>query len=133
MPRIIVSFIIIIFLNSCTKNKEPDTVLTDLIFISTNTPTAGIQGQDIISIVKCYGPNLCYKFSKFEIIETTLRQFQIKAKATYPNSNKGDIVCLQAIYTVDTTVKINAATKGQYILRFYNPNGLFKSDTVQVN
>ena len=125
--------IVLIFLNGCTKANEPDTVFVDLTFISTNTPSIGIQGQDIISNVRCFGPDLCYKFSKFEITETTIGHFDIKAKSTYPNSKKGDVVCLQAIYNIDTSIKINAVTKGQYILRFLNFNGLFKSDTVRVN
>jgi hypothetical protein len=134
MRQIFLSFIILTIFAGCKKNdNEPDTVLVDLGIISTNTPMAVTQGQDIVSKVKCSGSDLCYRFAKFEINEIVNKQFEIKAKATYPNSKKGDIVCLQAIYYADTSLKINAATKGQYILKFYNNNLLFKADTVQVN
>lgn len=34
---------------------------------------------------------------------------------------------------MDTTLRIQAATSGQYILRFYNQNNFVGADTVQVN
>jgi hypothetical protein len=104
MRKIFLSFLILAILAGCKKNYyQPDTVLVDLGIIFTMTATTTTQGQEI------------------------------KAKGTYPNSNKADIVCLQAIYYADTSLKINATTKGQYVLKFYNNNLLFKADTVQVN
>lgn len=120
-------FLLLIFTVAagCKKNSnEPDTVVVDLTIISTTTPTTATQGQNIISNVRCSGPDLCYKFLRMDVKESGTRQFEIKAKATYPNSKKGDIVCAQAIYYVDSSITINATTKGQYILKFYNSNTL---------
>jgi hypothetical protein len=134
MRQLFLSLVILTILGGCKKNDdEPATVLVDLGIIAATTPTTTTQGQDIVSAVRCSAPDLCYKFAKFEINETANRQFEIKAKATYPNSKKGDIVCAQAIYYADTSLKINAAAKGQYVLKFYNNNVLFKADTVKVN
>jgi hypothetical protein len=134
MRQIIFLFIILTLLGACKKRDiQPDTISVDLTIIKTNTPTTQVQGQEIISNVKCSGSDLCFKFSKFDIRETKPREFAIKAKSTYPNCSIGDCVCLQAIYYIDTTVNIKTTTSGQYILRFYNSNFLFKSDTVQVN
>jgi hypothetical protein len=134
MRQIIFLSIILTLLGACKEREiQPATISVDLTIIQTNTPTTQAQGQEIISNVKCSGSDLCFKFSKFEISETKPREFAIKAKSTYPNCSIGDCVCLQAIYYIDTTVNIKTSTKGQYILRFYNSNFLFKSDSVQVN
>jgi hypothetical protein len=131
---IITSFCFIFFLLSCKKiTTEPDTIVVDLSIIAASSPASQIQGQDITSNVRCSGNNLCYKFLKFETKEITARNFEIRAKATYPNAQKGDIVCADAIYNIDTTLKINASVKGQYLLKFYNGSNLFKVDTAQVN
>jgi hypothetical protein len=123
-----------LFLLACQKTgSEPDTILTDLTIIATNTPNDINQGQDIVSHVRCSGPNLCYSFAKFEIREMGQGQFEIKAKAHYPNPKKGDIICLQAVYYVDTVLHIKAPASGQYLLKFMNNQQLFKTDTVRVN
>jgi hypothetical protein len=130
MKRLI-AFVIPLLLLSCTKEaEEGNHELRDLIITETSTtPTASLEGS-IVSRMKCYGPDLCYRFRQFEIKETSPRQYDIRAKATYP---KGNVFCPQALYEVDTTININPATTGQYVLRFYNNNTLFKADTVQVN
>lgn len=111
-----------------TENTTPGPVLADLQFTKTTTPSNQSQQEGIVSQVKAYGPNLCYKFSKIDIKETATREFDIRLKATVT----GD-VCAQALYNVDTTVKVNAAAKGKYLLHFYSQQQLFKTDTVQVN
>lgn len=130
MKRLI-AFIIPLLLLSCTKEMdEENNELRDLIFSEIHiTPTSSLE-DNITAQVKCYGPDLCYKFAGFDIKESGVRQYDIRAKATYP---KGDVVCPQALYEVDTTVSIKPAMTGQYILHFYNKNVLFKADTVQVN
>lgn len=115
----------------CSINSQPDKILVDLRIYGTATPRSQVQGQAIISQVKCSGPDLCYRFCHFEITEAGTRRFEIRAKATFPKGN--NYVCLQAFYVKDTTAKINTPTKGQYLLQFYNKNILFKTDTVQVN
>lgn len=130
MKQVFTIFLAMAFF-SCHKDvTETGNNLVDLIFTSTNTPQTVSKGGDIISSVKCYGPDLCYRFAKFDIKETRARQFDIRAKATYPENNS--VVCAQALYKVDTTVSINATTSGLYVLRFFHNNTLFKADTVEV-
>ncbi|WP_462253295.1 hypothetical protein [Ferruginibacter sp.] len=134
MRQIFFFFIFFIVLSSCKKTTyEPDTVIVDISIISTNTPSNQVQGQHIVSNVKCAAPDLCYRFLNFEIKETANRTFEINANGTYTNAKKGDVICAQAVYYKDTTVSIFTPVKGQYILKFYNNKALFKSDTVQVN
>lgn len=116
---------------SCEKEKiKTDESLVDLTFTSTTTPKVVSAESDIVARVRCYGPNLCYRFVRFDVSETGTRQFDIRAKAEVP---KGNPVCAQALYQVDSTVRIHASASGQYILRFFQNNTLFKADTVQVN
>ncbi|MBE7172794.1 MAG: hypothetical protein INR73_19620 [Williamsia sp.] len=106
--------------------------MDDLIFEKTNTPVSQTQKEGITSQVKAYGPNLCYRFSNLDIQEIGTREFEIRAKATNAGSKNG-VACALALYYIDTTIKINATTTGKYLLRFYNKQQLFKTDTVQVN
>lgn len=117
---------------ACNKPHHTEsTVIVDLSIIAAQTALSGTPGQDIISIVKCAGTDLCYKFSHFEIHEGPARVFSITARATYPSG--GDIACPQAIYYKDTSVIIHPITTGQYILKFYNDDQLFKADTIEIN
>ncbi|PVD50620.1 hypothetical protein DC498_18670 [Terrimonas sp.] len=140
MRRIFTLILTLMFLCACNKLAvEPDiksvvtsdTVLVDLTILSTVTPSNIIQGQNIISNVRCFGSNLCYNFAKFEVLETSPRQFEIKAKSTYPTGR--DIGCFDAIYYKDTTFEINTPASGQYVLKFLNNNQIFKTDIVQVD
>lgn len=133
MGKLLRSVYFLLFLAACEKtNTTPDPVLADLIFVKTTTGIIQPQQGTIVSQAKAYGPDLCYKFSKFDIKETAAREFEIRAKATNAGDKPGT-ACAQAIYYVDTTCKINAAVKGKYLLHFYNKDQLFKTDTVQVN
>jgi hypothetical protein len=73
--------------------------------------------------------DLCYHFAYFTVNK---QQFlvDIHAIGTYPTK---PTVCLQAFYYKDTTISIPTNVAGNYVLRFYNGDVLFKSDTVQVN
>lgn len=132
MRQIIIVITFIGSLISCTKpDKKPDKILVDLQITHTESPISLLKGQDIISKIKCQAPDLCYMFSHIDSKEVSTRQFEIRAKATYPNDP--NVFCAQALYTVDTTVKIHPTSKGQYLLRFYKENQLLQTDTVQVN
>ena len=131
MKRLFTVFLVAALIGCSKEATEENGNLVDLTFTSTNTPQEVSEDDHIVSRVKFYGPNLCYRFVKFDIKETGVREFAIRAKATLPDIK--ELGCAQALYQVDTTVSINAATQGQYILRFYHHNTLFKSDTVQVN
>jgi hypothetical protein len=117
---------------ACTKPCLPkNEEKKDLMIVGVTTPATVEKGNQIVSQVRCEGQDLCYSFSNFEIKESGVRQFEIRAKANYPAHK--NVVCGMAIYVADTVVKIDADGKGQYILQFYNANQLFKSDTVVVN
>lgn len=132
MSKILLTLgIFTIALLACLKpGSNRGTSVVDMIFTQTSTPTMVNTGQDIVSAVKCYGSDLCYKFLRFEVFETTPKIFEIRAKATYPN---GKVFCAQALYEVDSVIRIKTNSPGQYQLRFYNRQELFKTDTVQAN
>lgn len=111
----------------CTKEDEPKEKVADLHIIATTTPASILKGEEILSKVKCQGPDLCYSL-RFDITEVSARQFEIRAKALHRGN-----VCALALYSVDTIARIQATANGQYLLRFYNANQLVKTDTVQVN
>lgn len=138
----IISLFVLLLLMSCSKTvTEPETemnkqqgtdeTLVNLTITATTTPATASMEGNIVSSVRCVGPNLCYKFKTFEVKETAAREFEIRAKGTFPSGE--NVVCAQAIYSVDTTVSIKPTTTGQYTLRFYNGTTLFKTDVVQVN
>lgn len=122
-------FAFVLFLG-CTKPLKQDNAPVNLTIIKAETPKTQSLGEDIVSQVTCSAENLCYHFSNFDISETGEREYEIRAIGTYPNY---PTECLQAIYYKDTTVKINATVKGQYMLHFFNNNVLFKTDTIKVN
>ena len=128
-------FILLVLVGlNCNKPHSPSpTIVVDLTIISTQRLDLAIQGQDIYEAVKCAGTDLCYQFSHFEVKKRNEKEFDIRAKATYPNSDAGYVVCPLAIYYKDTTVGIPVSSKGLYILRFYNKAELFKADSVLVN
>ncbi len=128
------SFFFLLICFSCKKiNNVPDRFPVDLSIINTSTIKTGTQGNEIISQVQCIEPNTCYEFSNLEIKEINSRQFEIRAKGTIPNDNKGVLLCLEIIKVKDTIAVINPAVTGKYLLHFYNGNNLFKTDTVVVN
>ena len=129
MPKHILLFALVIFFG-CTKPFKAKESHVNLNIIETQTPQTQNVGEDIVSQVKCSAENLCYQFTNFQVDETSAREYEIHAIGTYPNH---PTACMQAIYYKDTTVKINAAVKGQYLLHFLNNNVLFKTDTVEVN
>jgi len=135
-PKAIISFVVISFLiSACIKSEPalPDTVLADLTITQTTTPANASANQNIVSDVKMTGPNQCYKFSQFEVTQQNPLLFDVRAKASIPNPDKGSVSCLPPIYTKDTLLSIPTHLTGKYVLRFYNGTQLFKSDTVQVN
>lgn len=117
------------FIIACDKPIESDTQFTELSFTQTNTPVAATLGQNILSSVRVSGSDLCYRFAYFTVNQ---QQFlvDIHAIGTYPAK---PTYCPQALYHKDTTLSIQTNAVGKYVLRFYNGDQLFKSDTVQVN
>lgn len=126
--------VLMISLGACTKTAKVNQgeILVDLDIKTTTAPASVNLGQPIVARVLSSGLNLCYKFSHFEITKISERQFNIRSKGTFPDAQKGDVVCAEAIYYKDTTLSIPADVKGQYLLHFYNKNQLFKTDAVVV-
>ena len=119
---------------SCSKKEDiVKTFNGNLPIVSTSTPTRALVGQNIISNVRCELSSISGSviFQGFDIKETATRQFNLTAKALYKDWNLQ--ISMPVIWTLDTTLNINATTTGRYILNFYNSTQLVKSDTVHVN
>ena len=115
----------------CSKKGEDNTSCpTELTITSTQPPATVAVGSDIVAKAKCYGPDLCYSFSHVEIKTASDRVYEIRTKGTIPCKAA---ICAQALYQAEPSFTIKTTLTGQYILRYYNNNTLFKADTVTVN
>jgi hypothetical protein len=122
-------------LYACGKPSivPPDTITTDLTITQVNSPGNVSQNQSIVSAIHMTGPNQCYRFSYLEVYQQTPLLYEIRAKGTIPNPDRGTVVCQPAVYEKDTTLSIPAHLTGKYVLRFFNGPQLFQVDTVRVN
>jgi len=129
---ITILFCFLIF--SCTKTNQVSEPFVGYIEIdSTNTVKTIPVGQNIKSIIRLVIPSISGEttFLGFEVVESPVKIFSIKAKALYkPWFGQ---LSLQVYQTFDTTISIKTNLPGRHILNFYNSNNLLKSDTVQVN
>lgn len=101
----------------------------DLIIYQTHT-TGTIQlGQPITSSVRYYYGS-CDGIKRLDITNSNNNTIAIKVKGNKPPAGTA---CADEVFSKDTTLSIPATSKGQYILKFYNRDELFKADTVQVN
>jgi hypothetical protein len=129
--RIIIAIVFVIIGFSCSKKSEKDALcFTELTIVSTQTPTTVTLGNDIVAKATCTGPNLCYSFSYVDIKAIAERIYEIRTKGKVPCKAS---ICLDAIYQAQPSFNIKATLSGQYILRYYNSNTLFKADTVTAN
>jgi hypothetical protein len=116
----------------CNKNTDADKGICNAFFDFTKTVTASpVSVSDgINSIVTSYAPNSCYTFSHTEIKQITGNIFEISSlgKVTC-----GATICADVLIGAQDTAHVATSMPGTYILRFFNGNLLFKSDTVQVN
>ena len=128
LNKLLLSACLLLVLASCEKKETtagiPQRAVIDLQIINTTTPATQTQKQDIVSQVRCIEKNGCEKFSTIEIHKTGTNEYEIRAKGTVPNLPTADYFCTQVITYKDSTVKVNAATKGKYLLRFYNQQQL---------
>jgi hypothetical protein len=132
MSKCISLFLFMLLLTGCKKDKY-DSVLVNLLITKAEAPASTTLAEGITANVHCFGPDLCHKFSHFEVNRVSQFQYDIFAKATFPNRPGA---CALAIYGVDTSLTISTPAKGQYVLRFYNMNSgttVFITDTVQVH
>ncbi|HVK97095.1 MAG TPA: hypothetical protein VM368_04715, partial [Flavisolibacter sp.] len=111
-------------------NKDEDSNLGNLQFVSVQLPKTTTTTAGITASVSVSGPNLCYSFKEFQVTTSEQKVYNIYAKGNVPGPND---ICAQAIYRKDTTLHVATPAPGKYVLNFQNPNGLFRSDTVQVN
>jgi hypothetical protein len=114
----------------CTKEKDDGLCQVNLTIISTQTPASVSAGSDISSLVKCSGSDLCYRFTHAAVKNVAPRVYEIRTLGTYPCK---PAICALAIYYNESPVSIPTTVSGQYILRFFNGNTLFSTDTVAVN
>jgi hypothetical protein len=132
MAKAVLFFLLILFLLSC-KKAETDAAYADLFITKAEAPANTTVSEGITVKVQCYGPDLCYTFSHFDIVAPELFQYDIIAKASLPGK---PAVCPQAIYKVDTSLTIQTAVKGRYVLRFHSllsSSMPLITDTVQVH
>jgi hypothetical protein len=115
----------------CNKNGDNnDLCPVNLTIISAQTPANVARGTDIAVTLRCSGSDLCYSFSRLEIKKIDDRTYEIRAKGNYPC---GPAICAQAIYYADASVNIATTVSGQYVVKYYNDDVLFRADTVTVN
>ena len=132
--RQVTSFIFCLLIISCSKkDKTNDPFIGYMQIDSTTTIKTVAVGQDISSRVKLAIPSISGEvtFLGFEIIESPIKIFSIKAKAFYKPWTQQ--VSLPVYQTFDTTLLIKTNLTGQHILKFYNGINLLKADTIQVN
>ncbi|MBL7741060.1 MAG: hypothetical protein JNK14_17695 [Chitinophagaceae bacterium] len=132
MKYIVIAAIILVMPSFlCNKEKDNDGLCAvNLLIVSAQTPATVPAGSDITALVKCSGSDLCYSYTHTDIKNVSPRIYEIRTMGTYPCK---PAICAQAIYYAEPSVRINTTQTGQYILRYYNGNTLFRADTVTVN
>ncbi|MBL7744824.1 MAG: hypothetical protein JNN00_15230 [Chitinophagaceae bacterium] len=116
-------------------NKDDDDTMTcpdvNLTIVAAQTPSQVAAGSAITVVVRCSGSDLCYNYTHADIKKLLPRIFEIRTMGTYPCK---PVACAQAIYYAEPSISIPASGgSGQYIIRYYNGNTLFRADTVTVN
>ena len=112
------------------KNTNKSTCIAGFVITKTTTTSPVLVADGINTDITSYGANSCYTFSYTEVKQAAGNIFEIRSigKVTC-----GPTVCADVFIGARDTVHISTPLAGTYILRFYNPNSLFKSDTVRVN
>ncbi len=119
---------------SCKKTIDKPKSKVDYIPIISATTTPNVTlGQEIKSLVKMgfYDHTANVTFLNFEVKETAVKQYEVRAKGFYDNINYE--ISLPVVMIFDSTVFIRPATTGQYLLKFYSASQLVQTDTIQVN
>lgn len=131
-PYLLFASVLTIALTSCLGNSEmPEPIVyDDLAIMSTTTPKIIKIGDIVTSKISCQLPNSCYTFSGFQVMEVGNNSLAIRAKGR--NIAKEGTPCADVIVPVDTVIKLKPIITGKIILKFYNKETLFKSDTVEV-
>lgn len=119
----------ILLLTACDKPVESDVQIVDMQISKTTTPATATADQNIVSAVELVAPNSCYGFAYFTVYRQNFL-LDIHAKGTIPVR---PTMCLDYIRGIDTTLSVPVSSTGTYVLRFYNGDQLFTSDTVEVN
>jgi hypothetical protein len=122
--------LILVFSASCKKTNNAGRIDVDLDITETQTPATANHGTPLVSRVKSYAPNACYRFERMDVQVTASNEYAIHSVGSV---ERGATVCADVLIQADTTISIPTVAAGQYILRFYNGTRLFKADTVQVN
>jgi hypothetical protein len=123
-----------LLLFSCIKQKKYNEPKIGFVEIdSTMSPKTVAVGENIVSKVRLVRGSIGgeFTFLGFEVTESPSKVFSIRAKALYKDWEQ--MIILPVYKTIDTSTIISTRLAGPHILKFYNANNLFKSDTVQVN
>src|SRR5687768_8160441 len=90
---------------ACAKQVPESNIQreSDLMFQAVSIVSENVQAGSIQAAATVVGPDLCYKFTHFQISNSGANQFDIYAKGTVPGPAQ---VCALAIYKKDTTISI---------------------------
>lgn len=132
MRYIVIAAIILVMPSFlCSKEKDDNGLCAvNLSIVAAQIPATVSVGSDITAVVRCSGSDLCYSYTHTDVKNIAPRIYEIRTMGTYPCK---PAICAQAIYYAEPSVRINTTQIGQYILRYYNGNTLFRADTVIVN
>lgn len=120
----------LIVLDSCKKDNENEMCDAFLVIGETNSTSTTTVSAGITTIIKGYGPDLCYSFSGTVIRNMAGKKIELRMKGKYPCD---PAFCPQAIFNVTDTLHISTPVTGTYYLQFFNGSTLLKTDTVTVN
>lgn len=128
------SFILLFFVIGCAKPDIaiPERLPADLAITQAAAPASVIRYAPIPVQLRVTGPNQCYQFSYFQVVQPNPLTYDIQAKGTMTNPVTNP-VCAPQAYLKDTTVMLPTQFAGKHALRYFNGAALFRVDTVMVN
>jgi hypothetical protein len=133
MKRIIGCLAILAILYSCTKDTPShNTYQGGIPFTTVATPDSVLVGDTIVVNVHCETQTNggSVDFLGFQVIENPVHTMNVTAVAFYDfyGTSSGT-----KEWKYDKALGIPATDTGKYIMRYYNDNTLFQTDTVVVS
>lgn len=134
MKYVLTAALALVTLFGCIKEgANYQTFISDLPIVSTNTPTTSNIGDSVVSHVRCELPSRTGSvvFKGLQVAKQGDTLYNIRAIAEF--TQKSDDVTVPGVWAVDTILTVKTPVAGNYVLRFFNGNTVFKSDTVVVD
>ncbi len=135
MKNIPAFLLIACFAFGCSKPSDiaiPERISVGLTITNASAPASVARYAAIPVQVRVTGPNQCYQFSFFQVMQPNPLTFDIQARGTMANPDTNP-VCAPQTFVKDTTVQLPTQFAGKHALRYYNGTTLFRVDTVMVN